>query len=126
MGWRKRGIPLGRCYTRTVADTPSPSPVAVERACGGCTLCCKLLGVAELAKPRGRWCAHCRQGQGCTIYDTRPTACREFRCGWLQSAEVSDAWFPARSRMMLSYERLGLVVYVDEGHAGAWRQAPFY
>jgi len=53
------------------------------RSCGTCTLCCKVLAVDELKKPHGKWCAHCKTGQGCGIYDTRPAECRDFRCTWL-------------------------------------------
>jgi hypothetical protein len=28
------------------------------RGCKDCTLCCKLLGIAELEKPRATWCTH--------------------------------------------------------------------
>jgi len=53
--------------------------------CGECTMCCKLLGVSELAKPSGLWCQHCTPGRGCQIYDARPSTCRDFECGWLAS-----------------------------------------
>jgi len=34
--------------------TPIP-----DRACGNCTLCCKVNGVPELEKPVDEWCKHC-------------------------------------------------------------------
>jgi hypothetical protein len=63
------------------------------RTCGTCTLCCKLIEVTELEKPRGTWCHHCRQHQGqggCNIYQDRPLGCREFVCGWLQGEVPED------------------------------------
>ena len=46
--------------------------VVPGRACGTCSLCCKVLSVFELAKPAGKWCTHCRPGNGCDVYATRP------------------------------------------------------
>ena len=44
------------------------------RACGNCSLCCKLLAIAELNKPIDTWCPHARPGRGgCSIYPDRPT-----------------------------------------------------
>src|SRR5262249_50752592 len=40
------------------------------RGCDGCTLCCKVMEVKEIAKPGGKWCAHCKTGTGCGIYDS--------------------------------------------------------
>jgi len=41
--------------------------VVAGRACGTCTLCCKVVAVTELAKAAGQWCLHCRPGRGCSI-----------------------------------------------------------
>ena len=32
------------------------SAIVPGRACGGCSLCCKVMVIAELAKPAGTWC----------------------------------------------------------------------
>ena len=59
---------------------------ALGRACGACSLCCKLLQIdePELKKPANEWCRHCRPGKGgCAIYDERPPVCRDFACEWL-------------------------------------------
>src|SRR4051812_20869929 len=53
------------------------------RSCGSCTLCCKAVGVAEIAKPGGVWCPHCVSGRRCTIYPTRYASCRTFYCEWM-------------------------------------------
>ena len=39
------------------------------KACGSCTMCCKLFEINWLdrPKPAGKWCPHCRPGQGCAI-----------------------------------------------------------
>jgi uncharacterized cysteine cluster protein YcgN (CxxCxxCC family) len=104
-----------------------------SRACGACSLCCKLLPIAELDKPHDRWCAHCRPGAGgCTIYETRPQACRTFNCLWLTEVTVADHWFPQKSKMVVqivgvedpSYDRF-IDVHVDRGAADAWRRDPY-
>jgi hypothetical protein len=53
------------------------------RACGSCTLCCKVIAVADFDKLPGVWCPHCVRGKGCGIYETRPTDCRTFFCEWM-------------------------------------------
>ena len=61
------------------------------RACGDCTLCCKVMAIEELAKPAGQWCRHCKPGRGCLIYDSRPAECSAFDCLWLIDAAVRAA-----------------------------------
>jgi len=60
----------------------------MERSCGSCSLCCKLLSIEGVEdRPGWTWCKHCRPGKGgCSIYDDRPHACRSFVCGWLSGA----------------------------------------
>ncbi len=103
-------------------------PNAPGRSCEGCTLCCKIFGIPELEKPRHEWCGHCDIGKGCRIYETRPTSCREFVCGWLIDGSVPEHWKPAKSRMVLTTEDGGrrLVINVDTGRLDAWRKAPYY
>ena len=55
---------------RTAAAMTEQS--SVERTCGDCTLCCKVMAIEELAKPVGTWCPHCKPGRGCRIYPDRP------------------------------------------------------
>lgn len=50
------------------------------RSCGGCTLCCKVIGVHEIAKPKGVLCTHCKPGSGCMVHASRPKACRAYTC----------------------------------------------
>ena len=104
---------------------PGPAP---GRSCDGCTMCCKIFGIPELAKPRHQWCAHCTIGVGCQIYDSRPASCREFVCGYLVDAGVPEHWKPSRSRMVLTTEDDGrrLVIHVDTGRLDAWRKPPYY
>lgn len=52
------------------------------RVCGSCTACCKTHPVVEIDKPMGKWCPHCKVGQGCAIYSSRPAGCEGFQCQW--------------------------------------------
>src|ERR1700730_9081766 len=62
---------------------------APGRACGACTMCCSALEIAELRKPAGPLCGHCRKAGGCTIYSERPQVCRDFECEWLTRRDLS-------------------------------------
>lgn len=71
------------------------------RACGSCSLCCKVMGVPEV-KSRHDWCPHVDKGKGCKIYDARPDRCREFSCLWLTQSYLDEArWFPLTSRIVV-------------------------
>ena len=95
------------------------------RACGSCTLCCKVLGIAELQKPKGQWCLHCSPGRGCRIYDDRPAGCRSFHCSWRLQPELGPEWKPDRSKIVLCDEDGGIAAYVDPGFPSAWRSSPY-
>jgi len=101
-----------------------------ERHCGSCTLCCKLIGVHELAKPERVWCIHCDRSRGCRIYEDRPESCRTFACLWLQSGrrpanqKLPDALRPDRCRAVLTPgdDGRGMIVHVDAGFSDAHRK----
>jgi hypothetical protein len=95
--------------------------------CGTCTLCCKVMGVTELTKPRGVWCEHCDKGRGCDIYVERPESCRVYECAWLQSQSRADPMpaeqRPDRSKVVLDTTDAGdLVLHVDPGFPRIWRK----
>ena len=96
------------------------------RVCGSCTLCCKLLTVPDLERPKPRdvWCPHCVQGKGCGIYERRPSSCRVFDCVWLQRPGLPDSLRPDRSRVVLTTraEDHALIAQVDPGFPDAWRR----
>lgn len=60
---------------------PVRLPLAA-RACGPCTVCCTVVGVAEIGKGLRERCAH-DTGVSCGIYAERPESCRTFSCLWL-------------------------------------------
>jgi hypothetical protein len=104
------------------SDTPAIVP---GRACGSCTLCCKVLRIDELAKPSGTWCSKCNVGKGCSIYSERPDTCRSFLCGYLIGAQLSESWRPSKAKMVLVFDR-HITVHVDPGSPTAWRNEPYY
>jgi hypothetical protein len=98
-----------------------------KRACDGCTLCCKMLGIPELQKPMGTWCPHVARGRGCTIYAQRPHPCRAFECLWL-TTDMPDYWKPDRCKMVVAGDETGTLfsVIVDSARPEAWKAEPYY
>jgi uncharacterized protein len=95
------------------------------RTCGDCTMCCKLLGVVELAKPRDQWCPNCHIGRGCNIYDSRPRSCRDFGCMWLLYEDMPEEARPDRSHVVIwepeaNTERI-IQINVDPARPDAWK-----
>lgn len=95
------------------------------RSCGSCSYCCKLFLIAELAKPRGQWCVHCKPGRGgCGIYDERPGECRAFYCSWL-TGNLPAEWEPQRSKMVAA-SSVDAIITVDPAYPNRWREEPYY
>ena len=117
-----------------MADVPTkgsapPTPqIVAGRACGTCSLCCKVLRIEETESPAGQWCKHCDPGHGCKIHPTRPATCRDFFCLWLTHKEVGEHWVPSRSKIVLRTELDGvrIVAHVDMSTPGAWLRSPYY
>jgi hypothetical protein len=109
---------------------PAPhifTQAAGGRACGSCTLCCKVIGIGALEKPAGAWCAHCKIGHGCTIYEARPDECRAFFCMWLADRRLGDEWRPDLAKMVVTTADDGRTVEIrcDPGFPQAWRREPY-
>lgn len=103
------------------------SRVLPGRACGTCTLCCKVIAVADFDKPPGVWCQHCARGKGCGIYETRPADCRTFFCEWMLEKGLGAEWKPERAKFALVMGEGGhLTAFVDPGFPAAWRSAPYF
>src|SRR3984893_47076 len=107
-----------------MSKVAAPTEPLPGRSCGGCTLCCKVLGVPTLEKPRGTWCLHCERGVGCRIYESRPGECRSFLCGWLVSDRFGPEWKPERSKIVITVTRdgNGFEFQCDPGFPQAWRK----
>ena len=98
---------------------------SVGKACGDCTLCCKVMAIEELAKPLSAWCPHCKPGHGCLIYPNRPGECRTFSCLWLVNDRLDHRWMPSKSKFVLTTSEDGIEIRCDPGFPDAWRKEPY-
>jgi hypothetical protein len=91
-------------------------------------MCCKLLGIQELSKPRLEWCLHCAGHSRCGIYSRRPVSCATFHCGYLTHPALDDSWKPSRSKLIVTFEPEWnrVVIHVDPARPDAWRKEPYY
>jgi hypothetical protein len=108
---------------------PATSPRIVPgRACGSCTMCCKVTQIAELKKPPGVWCTHAVAGKGCGIYADRPAVCRAFYCAWMLSESFGPEWKPDKAKLVayVQQNNVNLQVAVDPSFPNAWKRPPFY
>lgn len=100
-------------------------------SCDGCTACCKVLKIRELNKPGNIWCQHCKIGEGCGIYETRPESCRVYECIWLQTQKMARPipfdLRPDKSRVVIGTTNHGedIVLYVSPDRPEAWKQGGF-
>ena len=120
-------------HTSAIARAATPPLGADERvvpgrACGTCTLCCKVVGVLEIAKPAGAWCPHCVGGKRCAIYDARYASCRSFFCQWMLEKGLGPEWKPQRAKFVLVKTEGGkhLTACVDPFYPTACRRSPYY
>ena len=89
--------------------------------CGGCTVCCTVVGVNDLGKPFYARCEH-QIERGCGIYLDRPRGCRDFVCAWAAGL-IGDAesWRPDRCDLLFNLRRFadGLWLEIYEAKPGA-------
>jgi len=73
-----------------------------EKNCGPCQVCCVALKIKtpQLRKDAQVPCPHLVE-KGCGIYESRPTVCRSFLCGWRLMPELDASWRPDKSGVML-------------------------
>lgn len=100
------------------------------RPCNGCTMCCKLLSIADVQSPVNEWCTHCVIGKGCSEWDRLSElspSCIGFNCLW-QSLDLNwpESERPDRSKVVFSVfgQPRSLLVSVDPSRPDAWRR-PF-
>lgn len=89
----------------------------MNRECGACTLCCKLLPVVDKAtggdieyvgstgmdKKAGERCRHQSHGKGCAVYGTSamPACCSFWSCRWLTGDDTADLPRPDRAHYVV-------------------------
>lgn len=102
-----------------------------ENACQGCSLCCKLMRIEELDKPRCSWCSLIsKDKQSCTVYHQREEmkleGCIEWKCGWLSSQEsdipLPEECKPNKSHIVISRTPNAVWFHCDPGYPEAWRK----
>ena len=99
------------------------------RSCKGCTLCCKVLAISELEKPRATWCTHCDVKAGCKIHGAHPAECRDFHAATSPTRRSTSAGPRADRRSCSPTTKLNaprLSVHVDPARPDSWRQEPYY
>jgi len=97
-----------------------------NKQCGDCSLCCKVLGIPELDKPKDAWCPNFLAGTGCGIYADRPPSCRNFVCRWLSDPDMGPEWKPNACKMVVDSKPSLFVVHVDPAVAQPWRGEPYF
>ena len=120
------GLSLRANYSEPImTQTGDPLPF---RNCDGCTLCCKVMRVDVLNKPGGKWCQHCKIGEGCGIHEMRPDECRAFYCGYLTYPVFDERWKPSVAHLLARMDSgSGWVgIHVDPQRPDAWRREPYY
>ena len=92
--------------------------MAEARQCAGCRECCIQIEVKTLNKPGGVFCSHL-DAKGCSIYEARPDACKDFSCAWLLG-QMPKSYKPEKTGMVVwaGYTQLGLTVF------GSYRKRP--
>jgi hypothetical protein len=99
--------------------------MAEQRACGGCTACCKTHPIVELKNPARVWCPECEIGTGCKIYDARPRGCQGFSCQWLFGGGL-ESERPDKVKIVVDYLELtgfGETTMVHEVAEGALKNS---
>ena len=99
-----------------------------SKSCDGCAMCCMVMGVKALDKPKGVWCTHCSSRKSCDDYEARPDECRNFYCGYITVEMLDERWKPSKSKIIMVEELGGrrVTAYVDPNRPDAWRKEPFY
>ncbi|QAU46703.1 hypothetical protein [Bradyrhizobium guangzhouense] len=112
----------------TVGSAAGEASIAQERACGSCTLCCKVYNVVAFGKPAGAWCSHCEPTLGCAIHDSRPGECAVFDCLWKTMPALPMHWKPDQAKMVLTVHPTtnNIQVVVDPDLPSAWTRQPYH
>ncbi len=73
----------------------------MNRKCGDCQLCCRLVPVPAIGKPATQRCQHQSHAKGCRIYPSRPFACIAYSCRWLTDNDTTDLRRPDRAHYLI-------------------------
>lgn len=110
----------------------------MNRQCGGCTLCCKLLPVPTIDKPASTRCRY-QSTKGYAVYHKTgfPRACEVWNCRWLADPDTARLRRPDRAHYVVDVmpdlvrivdnetgepiEIIVIQVWVDPAFPDAWR-----
>ena len=110
----------------------------MNRICGGCTLCCRLLPVPEIGKAANQRCEH-QRATGCKIYrtDRFPHSCHLWSCRWLVDPDTAKLRRPDRSGYVIDFalepiwindndtgervEEPAVTIWCDPNRRDAWK-----
>lgn len=111
----------------------------MNRQCGGCTLCCKLVPVRSLRKPANHKCTY-QTSKGCGVYHKPgfPPECGMWSCRWLTDDDTSTLHRPDRAHYVVddvpdlvtvrddtgatpNRDLYVVQVWVDPAHPDAWQ-----
>ena len=97
-----------------------------NRSCGGCSMCCYLLYIPELEKPKRTMCPNICNG--CKIYETRPQSCRNFTCEWLINPKFGDEWQPLKSKIVVFFSESNSKIFLNFHcqEDGCWKKEPYF
>jgi hypothetical protein len=100
---------------------------APARECGSCHMCCKVFPIPETGKRDYDVCPRLVPGKGCSQYETRPQACRDFFCAWMQDAHLPDEWKPCNAGFVLhDPPPWAILASCDVDDPGAWQREPYH
>ena len=111
----------------------------MNRICGDCTLCCRVVPVADLHKGANQRCRH-QTHKGCRVYarlDQVSPSCRLWSCQWLVNPDAGELRRPDRAHYVIDImpDFVGvqdnatgetrdlpvMQIWADPQHPDAWR-----
>jgi hypothetical protein len=111
----------------------------MNRKCGDCTLCCKLVPVADLHKAAGERCKH-QTHKGCRVYARLALvspSCQLWSCQWLVNPDAGELRRPDRAHYVIDImpdfvgvqddttgetrDMPTMQIWADPDHPDAWR-----
>lgn len=78
-----------------------------DRNCDGCVACCDGLLPGEVNGHEfylGKPCFY-NTGSSCSIYDSKPPMCVNFKCEWVSNPNIPEELDPRQSNMLLRSNR---------------------
>ena len=91
-----------------------------ERRCGDCSLCCKLVPVAEIGKAANQRCEQQRTGKGCLVYHKSifPRSCKVWSCVWLLNEAAEFLPRPDHAHYVIDSMPDYITVQAEDGTTG--------